>query len=444
MGQPWISLLPLLLGLGLPLATFLCVQSVTVQGWWASHSSLNLCQPPQSLKYYQHPLIQTLLALSLVSGSIASLALYLRMLLEQKIKAMHRCMLFGALGQALFGLLALVTFSLVSPNAPRNVVMTDGPLYAVLSCLSSIAVAALQWVQQARNTRSRHYGYTLLDLSSYQRQLVILTMSSLMYTVFMASVFSGVEGWSFHDALYWSVTTLTTIGFGDLSPKTVIGRVLIPPMAFTGIGLTGGNIWCVRQVMLELLTHRLAAQYSKKFTQPEEELGVPVPAETLLEAQRRRSGDYLVVPKRSLSPTRLDADVVGDGSIESISEHVDVLSRSSSRLSRTMTTSDLEPYSSRQKTLIISRSRYLPELRIIGGSDLRRRQIMETTRRTFKIQILAATFIELTNLLIFGSLFAHLEGWSFLDGIYFATTSLLTIGMSLLFSFFFIKKISMF
>lgn len=44
---------------------------------------------------------------------------------------------------------------------------------------------------------------------------------------------------SFGDALYWSVVTVTTVGYGDISPVTPEGRVLAGTLAFLGLGLLG-------------------------------------------------------------------------------------------------------------------------------------------------------------------------------------------------------------
>lgn len=61
--------------------------------------------------------------------------------------------------------------------------------------------------------------------------LVVITLAA--GTVF----YWRMEGWSVLDSLYFSVVTLTTIGYGDLSPTTAASKVFTIFYAFIGIGL---------------------------------------------------------------------------------------------------------------------------------------------------------------------------------------------------------------
>jgi hypothetical protein len=45
------------------------------------------------------------------------------------------------------------------------------------------------------------------------------------------------EGWSFLDAVYFSVITLATVGYGDLYPVTPIGKVFTIMYIVIGIGV---------------------------------------------------------------------------------------------------------------------------------------------------------------------------------------------------------------
>lgn len=50
-------------------------------------------------------------------------------------------------------------------------------------------------------------------------------------------VFHVLEGWSIVDSLYVTVQTVTTVGFGDLAPQTVYGRVFATAFMMMGVGV---------------------------------------------------------------------------------------------------------------------------------------------------------------------------------------------------------------
>ncbi len=50
-------------------------------------------------------------------------------------------------------------------------------------------------------------------------------------------VYHNVEHWRWLDSLYFSVTTLTTVGLGDFAPKTDIGKLFTIFYIFSGIGV---------------------------------------------------------------------------------------------------------------------------------------------------------------------------------------------------------------
>src|ERR687896_592726 len=71
------------------------------------------------------------------------------------------------------------------------------------------------------------------------RTLVIL----VFFTLLTGTIFYWLqEGWSLVDALYFSVTTLTTVGLGDLAPTTTIGKLFTVVYIFSGLGLIAGFI----------------------------------------------------------------------------------------------------------------------------------------------------------------------------------------------------------
>jgi len=45
---------------------------------------------------------------------------------------------------------------------------------------------------------------------------------------------------SFEDALWWAIVTVTTVGYGDITPVTATGRAIAMALMLVGIGLFGG------------------------------------------------------------------------------------------------------------------------------------------------------------------------------------------------------------
>jgi voltage-gated potassium channel len=66
------------------------------------------------------------------------------------------------------------------------------------------------------------------------RPLYVVALGLLLAgTIF----YSIVEGWTPLDALYFSVTTLATVGFGDLSPQTELGKAFTIVYILTGVSV---------------------------------------------------------------------------------------------------------------------------------------------------------------------------------------------------------------
>lgn len=92
-------------------------------------------------------------------------------------------------------------------------------------------------------------------------RVVLYTVSGALLLVFVASLAvldtergqPGAQIENFGQALWWSVTTITTVGYGDLTPVTTTGRIIAVFLMIGGISLVGSITatlasWIVQRV----------------------------------------------------------------------------------------------------------------------------------------------------------------------------------------------------
>ena len=67
--------------------------------------------------------------------------------------------------------------------------------------------------------------------------------------------FHAVEGWGWLDAYFFTVVTISTVGYGSLVPATAAGKVATTVLIFLGLGVFGAAI---RQISQLTYASRLA------------------------------------------------------------------------------------------------------------------------------------------------------------------------------------------
>lgn len=68
---------------------------------------------------------------------------------------------------------------------------------------------------------------------------IYLMTFAIVLILISAGVYSLAENISYGNALWWSIVTATTVGYGDISPTSAIGRGIAIVLMFVGIGLIG-------------------------------------------------------------------------------------------------------------------------------------------------------------------------------------------------------------
>lgn len=90
--------------------------------------------------------------------------------------------------------------------------------------MSGLFLAAL------RLLRAIHHAY---QDPEFRALLVIMVIVLVSGTLFYAHH----ENWSYVDALYFCVMTMSTIGYGDFAPTTTVSKVFTIVYALTTIGI---------------------------------------------------------------------------------------------------------------------------------------------------------------------------------------------------------------
>lgn len=100
-------------------------------------------------------------------------------------------------------------------------------------------------------------------LSASRRKIFVFLCVVLMVVMVMGTIMYVVEGpengfTSIPVSIYWAVTTMTTVGFGDIAPKTDLGRLISSIMMLMG--------WGTLAVPTGIVTSEMAFHRGKTFT----------------------------------------------------------------------------------------------------------------------------------------------------------------------------------
>ena len=120
---------------------------------------------------------------------------------------------------------------------------------------------ALAWLRLARLLRLARFVVIVARALQAERRLTsgdslrvasILTVTAIVVAGAAQAAVSSGEFTTLWDGIWWAVVTVTTVGYGDLYPETVQGRLIGMALMFVGIGF------------LSLLTAAVASRFVKQ------------------------------------------------------------------------------------------------------------------------------------------------------------------------------------
>lgn len=102
-------------------------------------------------------------------------------------------------------------------------------------------------------------------LSPSQRTLMLQTIGFMFYLLVGAVIFAEVEGWNFLDGVFYADFTLLTVGIGgEFVPITHTARSLLFPYAIGGLVTVGLVIGSIRSLILEHGKQKMSARFTEK------------------------------------------------------------------------------------------------------------------------------------------------------------------------------------
>jgi voltage-gated potassium channel len=105
------------------------------------------------------------------------------------------------------------------------------------------------------------YGLLGRALMASRRKILIFLSVMMMIVFLLGSVMYVVEGadngfTSIPTSVYWAISTVTTVGFGDITPKTDLGRAIASLMMLLG--------WGILAVPTGIISSEISAQRNER------------------------------------------------------------------------------------------------------------------------------------------------------------------------------------
>ena len=142
-----------------------------------------------------------------------------------------------AVAGAVRALLAVALLLVVYYNAPLDRGLTAGSALLFLTALVLLAVAMAFEVRGIlMSDRPRLRAIRALAVGV---PLFLVVFAATYFTVAHAEVGSFTQHLSRTDALYFTVTTFATVGYGDITPRTELARVLVMLQMLLGLLAVG-------------------------------------------------------------------------------------------------------------------------------------------------------------------------------------------------------------
>ncbi|KAJ5160139.1 uncharacterized protein N7482_007143 [Penicillium canariense] len=142
------------------------------------------------------------------------------------------------------------SLSIYSPPIPPSDVYSQAYWSAVIAAILYYILGFLLMINMLGCFLGKYPQHFLL--TDDQRTLILQMTGFVVWLLIGAAIFQSLLDISFADALYFSDVTVLTLGFGDITAHTAVGRGLIWPYAVIGIIMLGLVVGSIHQFAREV------------------------------------------------------------------------------------------------------------------------------------------------------------------------------------------------
>ncbi|KAG6868644.1 hypothetical protein C0993_012688 [Termitomyces sp. T159_Od127] len=239
---PHYRYMPILSGVIIPFSILLEIPGLT-ENWYIRTEDHKIVDIRENTT-----ILDVGLGFSIAFAALANICLVVRFM-EKKIKMMTiLCILF----LTIHDVLNIITVTIFGVEHRFDDGYTYGQAFWMTVCSTSVStftnitiIIDLLRVPDFANSGS--------GLTRKQRTLVISVMVLLIYLAFGALVQTFLEDLSFLNALYFTVVTIETVGFGDIVPRSTGARVFTCLYSVFGIISLALTVGLTRETVLEAI-----------------------------------------------------------------------------------------------------------------------------------------------------------------------------------------------
>jgi len=231
--------LPLISGLLIAFSLFLNFFATTNNTW------LLKTYPPVD-EYKNNIVMQFLLWITLFIALGNTICLFIRLFEKSLLRATNLCIMLCLVQGTILVVLVLL-FALFNP-LKEELEYSEGFFSAIqASCICFLSASFLYFDKMTTvDFESKGSGF-----SRVQRKLVIFVSIAILYVSFGTYIFMRMEPWSSKESMFFIITTLTTIGFGNRAPKNDHSRLFIILYSIGGMAILAYTISVISEVLKE-------------------------------------------------------------------------------------------------------------------------------------------------------------------------------------------------